>query len=347
MAIPGCQPHAKARLLRMKVVVTGGAGYVGSVVSAHLLAAGWEVTVLDKLVYGGEALLGLFANPCFRLIAGDVQDPGALRRALDGASAAVHLAAVVGEAAYAVDPESAWSINFEGTRQTLAVVRESALERFLLVSTCSNYGISAPDLLADETFPLKPLSRYAESKVEAEKLVLENPDFPCGCVLRLATICGLSPRMRFDLLVSDMARASALRQPLRIFAPDAWRPFLHVQDAAGAIVHCLSAPCESLRGNVFNVVGENYQKGGLVQLVRRHYPATPVEVAETVPDLRDYRVSGERIRRQLDFTPRHTVESAFLETAAAVTAGVFRDPHWAGYSAVPLDPSRLRRGPPE
>ena len=330
----------------MKVLVTGGAGYVGCVVSAHLLAAGWEVTVLDKLVYGGDALLGLFGNPCFRLIAGDVRDPDTMRSALEGVTSVVHLAAVVGEAACAVDPETAWSINFEGTRQALGAARKSSLDRFLFVSTCSNYGISARDLLADETFPLKPLSRYAESKVDAEKLVLENSDFTCGCVLRFATICGLSPRMRFDLLISDMARASALGAPLRIFAPCAWRPFLHVQDAARAIVHCLSAPYESLRANVFNVVGENYQKRGLIQLVRQHYPATPVEVADAAPDLRDYRVSAERIQRQLGFTPRHTVEGAFLETAAAVAAGVFRDPHWAGHSAVPLDPLRLRRAPP-
>jgi len=329
----------------MKVVVTGGAGYVGCVVSAHLLAAGWEVTVLDRLVYGGEALLGLFGNPYFRLIAGDVRDPATLRGALDGASAVVHLAAVVGEAACAVDPESAWSINLEGTRQTLAAAHQSALDRFLFVSTCSNYGISAPYLLADETFPLKPLSRYAESKVGAERLVLESPDLGCGSVLRFATICGLSPRMRFDLLVSEMARAGALGAPLRIFAPNAWRPFLHVRDAARAIAHCLSASRQSLRGSVFNVVGENYQKCGLVELVRKHYPATPLEVAETAPDLRDYRVSAERIRQELGFTPQYTVEDAFLETASAVSSGVFRDPHWAGHSAVPLEPSKLRGGP--
>jgi nucleoside-diphosphate-sugar epimerase len=326
----------------MKVLVTGGAGYVGSVVSAHLLAEGWEVTVLDKLVYGGEGLLGLFGNPCFRLIAGDVRDPDTLRSALDGASAVVHLAAVVGEAACAVDPESASSINFEGTRQTLAAAQRSALNRFLFVSTCSNYGISAPDLLVDETFPLKPLSQYAESKVRAEKLVLESPDLVCGSVLRFGTICGLSPRMRFDLLVSEMARAGALGEHLRIFTPNAWRPFLHIRDAARAIAHCLSASRQSLRGNVFNVVGENYQKRGLVQLVRKHYPATPLEVAETAPDLRDYRVSAERIRQELGFTPQYAVEDAFLETASAVASGLFRDPHWAGHSAVPLEPSRLR-----
>jgi len=326
----------------MKVVVTGGAGYVGSVVSAHLLAAGWEVTVLDKLIYGGESLLGLLGNPRFRLITGDVRDPDSLRRALAGSTAVVHLAAVVGEAACAVDPESAWSINLDGTRQTLAVATELGLDRVIFVSTCSNYGISAPDLLADETFPLKPLSGYAESKVEAEKLVLENSSLARGCVLRFATICGLSPRMRFDLLVSDMARASALGEPIRIFAPDAWRPFLHVLDAARAIAHCLSVSFDGLGGNVFNVVGENYQKRGLVELVRRHYPGAPVEVADREPDLRDYRVNGERIRSHLGFLPRHTVEQAYLETAAAVAAGVFHDPHWAGHSAVPLAATRLR-----
>ena len=312
----------------MKVVITGGAGYIGAVVSAHLLAGGAEVTVLDKLVYAGEALLPFFGNPCFQFVAGDVRDPGVLRKALAGASAVVHLAAVVGEPACSVDPEAAWSINYDGTRQVLAAAKECGVGRFVFVSTCSNYGVSAPESLADETFALKPLSRYAESKVQAERLVLEDRDLPCGFVLRFGTICGLAPRMRFDLLVSDMARAAALGEPIRIFAPDAWRPFLHVRDAARAIAHCLSQPCEKLHGKVFNVVGENYQKRGLVQLVWKHYPETSVEIAEKEPDLRDYRVSGELIRRELGFAPQFTVEDAFLETAAAVTSGLFRDPKW-------------------
>ncbi len=326
----------------MKVVVTGGAGYVGSVVSTQLLVAGMEVSVFDRLVYGGESLLAWAGHPCFHLIPGDVRNGEMIRQALDGASAVVHLAAVVGEPACAVDPNAAWEINYAGTQQTLAAASECGVERVIFVSTCSNYGVSATNSLADETVPLNPLSRYAESKVQAERLVLENTSVPCPSVLRLGTICGLSPRMRFDLLVSEMARGAALGEPLRIFAPDAWRPFLHVRDAARAILHCLSMPHESLQARVFNVVGENYQKRGLVQLVRKHYPDAPVEIAEKEPDLRDYRVSDERIRRELGFAPRWTVEEAFLETAEAVASGVFREPKWPGHSAVPLNPLSLR-----
>src|SRR5262249_27243442 len=156
---------------------------------------------------------------------------------------------------------------------------------------------------ADETVPVKPLSRYAESKVEAEKLALAGDHGMGACVLRFGTICGLSPRMRFDLLVNELARAAALGEPVEIFAPDAWRPFLHVRDAALAIAFCLSAPAGGVHGKMFNVVGENYQKQGLIDLTLKHYPATRIAVTRKQPDLRDYRVSGERIRRELGFTP--------------------------------------------
>ena len=320
----------------MKVFVTGGAGYIGSVVTAHLLRAGMEVTVFDKLVYSGEGLLAHFGNPQFRLVRGDVRDGDALRGAMRGAAALVHLAAVVGDPACSVDDRASWATNFEGTRETLAAAADCGLERFVFVSTCSNYGVSAAEVLVDEDAPLKPLSRYAEAKVEAEKLVLAPGAGPCRFVLRLGTICGLSPRMRFDLLVSDMARSAASCQAIRVFAPEAWRPFLHVQDAARAVEHCLLAPASVMQGRVFNVLGENCQKRDLVRLVLKHYPDTKIEVTDRQPDLRDYRVSAERIRQQTGFTPRHTIEEAFLETGAAVAAGVFRDPAWAGHSAIPL-----------
>ena len=324
----------------MKALITGGAGYIGSVVSTHLVGEGLGVTVLDKLVYGGEALLGLTGHPRFRLIPGDVRKEQDLHRALESTDVVIHLAAVVGEPACSVDPGAAWSINLGGTQKALAAATEHGVERFVLVSTCSNYGVSAAASLADESFPLKPLSQYAESKVEAEKLVLNSKTAGCF-VLRLGTICGLAPRMRFDLLVSEMARAAALGESMRIFAPEAWRPFLHVRDAARALAHCLCAPRESVQGRVFNVVGENYQKRGLVDLVLKHYPGTRIEIAEKEPDLRDYRVSGERIRQQIGFQTLYTVEDAFLETAGAVAAGLFRDAKWPGHSAVPLDPARL------
>ena len=326
----------------MKVLITGGAGYIGAVVTEHLLSIGMEVVVLDKLLYGGESLIGFFANSRFTLRQGDVRDRADVLEAMRGCSAVIHLAAIVGEPACGIDPEASWSINYAGTENVLAAVAESGIERLIYVSTCSNYGISDPNTLADETFPLQPLSKYAESKTGAENLVLANAPPTCCTVLRFGTICGLSPRMRFDLLVSEMARSAVLNEPIGIFGPTAWRPFLHARDAGRAIEHLLATPEEKIRGRVFNVVGENCQKSDLVNLVLKHYPKTAIEVTEKQPDLRDYRVSAERIKNELGFTPKYTVEDAFLETAAAVAKGVFRDPKWTGHSAVAITPSDMR-----
>jgi nucleoside-diphosphate-sugar epimerase len=326
----------------MKVVITGGAGYVGSVVTAHLLASGMEVTVFDKFVYGGEGVLAHLGRPGFRLVRGDVRRREELRTALEGADAVVHLAGVVGEPACNTDPEAAWATNLGGARETLAAAAECRLERFVFVSTCSNYGVAATNVLADEDSPLKPLSQYAQAKVEAEKLVLASQGISTRVVLRFGTICGVSPRMRFDLLVSEMARSAVRNEPIHVFAPDAWRPFLHVQEAARAVAHVLAGPSKLLDGKVFNVVNENCQKRDLVRLVLKHFPKTCIQITEKQPDLRDYRVSNERFGKQTGFITRHTVEEAFLETARAVAEGWFRDPAWAGHSAIPLAPGSLR-----
>lgn len=325
----------------MRVLVTGGAGYIGSVVTADLAASGFDVTVLDKLIYGAESLLGLTALNGIRLVQGDVRARDVVADVMTGIDVVIHLAAIVGEPACSIDEKQARDINFHGTRVILDAAETARVKHFIYVSTCSNYGVSAPNVLADEDAPLKPLSMYAESKVESELLVLQKSDGIATTVLRLGTICGLSPRMRFDLLVSDMARCAALGRPIDIFAPDAWRPFLHVRDAARVLRACLGAPVEKIGGRVLNVVGENIQKVGLGQLVHRHFPNARVEVTSKLPDLRDYRVSADRIAGLLGFRPAFTVENALLETANAVANGVFRDPFWPGHSAVPTDASRL------
>jgi len=318
-----------------KILLTGGAGYIGSIVASHLLKNGFEVTVFDKCLFGAQALLAFAPLPNFRLICGDVRDPAALQAAMPGHDAVVHLAAIVGEPACAVDPAGAKEINLAGTQAVVSVAQECGVDRFIFISTCSNYGVSAPNALTDEDSPLCPLSLYAESKVAAEQAVLAASEPLHATVLRFGTICGLSPRMRFDLLVSDMARAAARGCPIQIFAPGAWRPFLHVRDAARAIESCLSASLSQVKSKIFNAVGENYQKAGLVDLVLKHFPSSKVEVVDKSPDMRDYRVSAKRIEQELGFTPAYTVEQAFLETADAVKRGIFLDPFWAGYSAIP------------
>ncbi len=326
----------------MHVLVTGGAGYLGSRVTAHLLQAGLWVTVFDKLVYGGEALLPFQRHPHFKLKRGDVRDVSSVAAALDGSDAVVHFAAVVGEPACSIDPEQAWSINVDGTKTVLSAARESRASRFIYVSTCSNYGTVSPNELAKEESPLNPLSDYARAKVECEWLALAEPPPLISTVLRFGTICGVSGRMRFDLLVSEMARKCARGEKIEIFSPDAWRPFLYIVDAARAIEHILNASTNQIAQRVFNVVSENYQKSGLVALAQRHFPQAEIVVTEKNPDLRDYRVDGSRINHDLGFKPQYKVEDAFCETAEAVLQGVFRDPNWLGHSAIPLDPAMLR-----
>ena len=324
------------------ILITGGAGYVGSRVTAHLLAAGYAVSVFDKLVYGAEALLPFQRHERFKLVRGDVRDGDAVAAALAGIDAIVHFAGVVGEQACAIDNERSWSINVEGSKAVLAAARAAATARFIFISTCSNYGVAKPGELATEDSPLNPLSDYARAKVECEKLVLAAAPPPASTVLRFGTICGLSGRMRFDLLVSEMAKKCARGEKIDIFSPDAWRPFLHVVDAARAIDHILQASSNATARRVFNVVGENYQKRALVEVARRHFPQVEIAVTDKNPDLRDYRVDGSRITQELGFKPQLSVEDAFLETARAVAEGVFRDPDWAGHSAVPLDPAAFR-----
>jgi len=294
------------------------------------------VRVLDRLLYGGEAVLSLTALPGFDLQVGDVRDRAALLRAMTGVDAVIHLAAIVGEAACSIDAAFAWSVNHGAIATLIDTAQEAGTQRLLFVSTCSNYGVSAPNAIVDESASLNPLSGYARAKVLAEQAVLAANRVPIVTVLRLGTICGVASRMRFDLLVNELARDATLGRSVDIYAPAAWRPFLHIDDAAEAMERVLTAAPESVNRRLFNVVGENYQKSGLLEIVRRLRPDIKVTIVDRKPDMRDYRVSGERFVRALSFRPARSIESAFLEVAAAVRVGLFRDPDWPGHSAVPL-----------
>lgn len=326
----------------MRVLVTGGAGYVGSRVVAHLVSRGVHVTVLDRLVYGGTGILPFIADPHFRFVPGDVRDRAAIETVLPGIDAVVHLAAVVGEPACALNEPDTVAINQDAAIRTLDQAEACGVGRFIFLSTCSNYGVSSADTLADEESELRPLSLYARTKVEVERACLAHRGHMAVTVFRLGTVCGLSARMRFDLLISELARSAVAGEAIEIYKPAAWRPFLHIADAARVVAHVLGEDKARVRGRVFNVVGGNYQKSGLVDMVRKHFPAVEFRITDMHPDNRDYRVSGERIVRELGFRTRHTIEEAFLETAVAIRAGVFDDPAWPGHSAIPL-PERMPR----
>jgi nucleoside-diphosphate-sugar epimerase len=320
----------------MKVLVTGGAGYVGGRVAAHLLAGGAEVTVFDALFYGGEALLPFLDHPRFRLVRGDVRNRRALAEAMAGQDAVIHLASIVGEPACTVDEELARAVNLDASIEAIGLAETAGVKRFLFFSTCSNYGVASAETLADEDAELNPLSLYAQTKVEVEKAVLTHAGAMTATVLRLGTICGLGGRMRFDLLISEMARSAVLGDVIEVYKPQAWRPFLHIRDAARAAETILTTDPARVDRRVFNVVADNLRKCDLVDMVRRHFAEVRIEVTEKAPDNRDYRVSGARIERELGFHTEHTIEDAFKDVAEAVCLGVFREPRWVGHSAIPV-----------
>jgi nucleoside-diphosphate-sugar epimerase len=330
----------------MRILLTGGAGYVGSRVAAHLLEAGVGLTVVDKLMYGGEGLLPLLDHPRFSLVPEDIRNADLMRSLLAGMDGVIHMAAIVGDPACRVDLDASRSINLESTELLVRLAKEVGVGRFVFMSSCSNYGVVDADVIADEECPVNPLSFYAETKVLAEKAVLSAADKQfAACVLRCATVCGISNRMRFDLLVNEMARNAVLGKEILVYAPEAWRPFLHIRDAAEAIWCCLTATRTSVCGQVFNVVGENYRKRQLAELVAKHFPNAQIRVSDAKVDARDYRASAERIARILGFRPTHSIEQAFLEVARAVSGGVFNDPFDPFYEALP-DAESLRKDLP-
>lgn len=320
----------------MNVLVTGGAGYLGSVLVPRLLEAGHRVRVLDSLLFGGEGLLGVCSHSRFELIRDDVREVKAVAAALAEVEAVIHLAALVGDAQCNGHPEEAWAVNFEATQSLIEEARAASIPRVLLASTCSCYGISDPKQLADEDSPLNAVSIYGETKVSAEAsgVELSGKGSVVG-VLRLATLFGLSPRMRFDLLLNEFARDALLQKRLAIYGPDSWRPFLHVQDAADVFLRCLEVSSEMLDGEVYNVGCGNYRKREIGAMLLRHVPDLKLEFTEGKDDPRDYRVAFGKAERLLGFQPQRDVEEGLLEIRTAIEAGIITDPTDERYGNTP------------
>ena len=315
---------------RKLVLVTGGAGYVGSVVVDELLARGFQVRVLDALLHGTvSSLLLSWANPQFEFIRGDVRDPAARGRAVQGVDAIVHLAAIVGDPACARDKELAHEVNLTGTVAMLDDAAGAGVERFVFASTCSNYGRTNGNSFADEEFELAPVSLYAETKVAAEAEVLQSKDGIVPTCLRFATVYGTSPRMRFDLTVNEFARDLALGAELVVFGEQFWRPYIHVRDAARAIAAVLEAPREIVGGEVYNVgnTSENYRKLDIVDLLRKRLPDATVKFVHRDEDPRDYRVSFEKFAGGVGFKSKRSVADGIDEVIALVRSGLIDDPY--------------------
>lgn len=326
----------------MRIAITGGAGYVGALAVEGLTDAGHEVRALDVLLHGQEDVARRVEERA-ELIRADVRDADARRRLLEGADAVVHLAAVVGDPACALDPETSNEVNVEGSAALAADARAAGVRRFVFASTCSNYGrMSDPTVPVDEGGELAPVSLYAEQKVGIETGLLAADDPMEVTCLRFATVYGAAPRMRFDLTVNEFTRDLWAGRALEVFGEQFWRPYVHARDAARGIRTALEAPSEAVAGEVYNVghSDENYRKLDLVELITDVLGRGEVSYVHRDEDPRDYKVSFEKVRERLGFEPQLRVRDGIVEIVEGLEADRFGDPFDARYSN--LESSRGR-----
>ncbi len=318
------------------VLITGGAGYIGSFLTGVLLRAGYKVTVVDELLFGGESLLSHFADSDFHFVKADVWEPRAIRTAVPkkwpNPFAIVHLAAIAGfPACQAVGRQVAWRYNVESTEHVYEQAVELDVERFVYISTYSSYGLSPDGAPVTEDAPLNPQSLYAETKIASERYLLgQATTRSAPLVFRPATLYGLSPRPRFDLIVNQFVLDAYLNRELMIYQRGYSRSFVHIRDAVRGIVLGLKAPLDVIRGQVFNVGTDegNLTKDEVVMLILKRLPETDVIYKDLTfgGDMRDIAVSFEKIKRELGFRTQLTVDDGIREVLHALRFGLIRDP---------------------
>jgi nucleoside-diphosphate-sugar epimerase len=326
------------RLRPRHILITGGAGYIGSLLTSILLRQGYRVTVVDDLLFGGEALLAFFSHPTFQFVKGDVCDSELLDRlerdtfGQSPCDAVVHLAAIVGfPACQAVGKQVAWRYNVEAVERVYQLAERIGAERFIFSSTYSNYGLTKDGRAVTEDSPLYPQSLYAETKIAAEQHLLERATSSrCApLIFRFATLFGVSPRTRFDLIVNQFVLEAMTRRELIIYQRGYSRSFVHVRDVAEGIIRGLTAPEEKIRGQVFNLGSNsgNCTKDEVVALVQKHVEGLKVTHKDLSfgGDMRDITVSFTKIQRELGFESTVSVEAGIVEIRDALQMGLIKD----------------------
>lgn len=312
-----------------KVLVIGCAGYLGSVLTRQLISQDYIVSGLDNLMYGDYGIRELYGKEGFNFIKGDIRDLKVLMESIKGCDAVIHLAAIVGDPACQLDAEATISINYLATRMITEVCQYSQINRFIFASTCSVYGASDfPGVLLSEDSALNPVSLYAEMKLKSERAIMEAIDDNFSpTILRKATLYGLSPRMRFDLVVNLLTAKATTEGKITIFGGNQWRPLLHVEDAAEAYIRCLKTPIEELRGQIFNIGSnqQNYTIRELGTFLQSIMPSIQIENRDDLSDERNYSVAFDKVAKMLGYKAQRTIQDGIREIKRAFDEGIIGD----------------------
>jgi nucleoside-diphosphate-sugar epimerase len=317
------------------VLVIGGAGYIGSALLGKLLARGHRVRLLDMMVFGRDPIASVEHHPNLEIIEGDFRHVEVVVQAMKDVDAVIHLGAIVGDPACSLDESLTIDVNLSATRMIAELAKSMGVERFVFASTCSVYG--ACDELLDERSFVRPISLYGQTKLASEQVLYQLSGERFGpTIVRFATIYGLSGRTRFDLVVNVLAAKARIEGKITVFGGDQWRPFVHVDDAAEAVAMILEAPRELVANQVFNVGSneQNYTINDIGRMVHEHVPTAELLISEQDADKRNYRVSFDKIRNLLAFTPKWTVPQGIAQVLEAIASGEVQDYNDPRYSNV-------------